>query len=117
MRDPSFFVATQVPGVVRRGVPTETTPSDDIELDAMTREDDFRAGSGAPLLVEFRDYGSGFGPPLAGNIHAEDRAAAGWARRQDLGTWFMWALTFSAGISGLLFGYEYVVGALPSPSY
>lgn len=24
------------------------------------------------------------------------------------GGWFIWALTFSAGISGLLFGYEYV---------
>jgi SP family myo-inositol transporter-like MFS transporter 13 len=23
------------------------------------------------------------------------------------GGWFIWALTFSAGISGLLFGYEY----------
>lgn len=24
------------------------------------------------------------------------------------GGWFIWVLTFSAGISGLLFGYEYV---------
>lgn len=27
---------------------------------------------------------------------------------QYSGGWFIWALTFSAGISGLLFGYEYV---------
>lgn len=25
----------------------------------------------------------------------------------DLGGWFIWTLTLSAGISGLLFGYEY----------
>lgn len=25
------------------------------------------------------------------------------------GGWFIWILTFSAGISGLLFGYEYAV--------
>ena len=29
------------------------------------------------------------------------------------GGWFIWALTFSAGISGLLFGYEYVRSVKP----
>lgn len=28
------------------------------------------------------------------------------------GGWFIWSLTFSAGISGLLFGYEYVLPIL-----
>lgn len=28
---------------------------------------------------------------------------------------FIWALTFSAGVSGLLFGYEYVLTHLSSP--
>lgn len=36
--------------------------------------------------------------------------------RQYLGSWFVWVLSFSAGISGLLFGYEYVILILSSSS-
>lgn len=34
--------------------------------------------------------------------------------RQYSGGWFVWVLSFSAGISGLLFGYEYAILIPPS---
>lgn len=78
------------------------------------RETDEETGSsvGAPLLQSERNYGSGFSSPLFvredGDGCAGEESAVESARPQHLGTWFVWALTLSAGISGLLFGYEYV---------
>lgn len=49
------------------------------------------------------------------SLDAHDRPENSELREQDLTSpsWFIWALTFSAGISGLLFGYEY--STPPSP--
>lgn len=38
--------------------------------------------------------------------HSSDRSLD--VERESSGGWFVWVLTLSAGISGLLFGYEYV---------
>lgn len=42
------------------------------------------------------------------SVHDRTGTGNGDLREQDLTSpsWFIWALTFSAGISGLLFGYE-----------
>ena len=68
-------------------------------------DDDDRHEAGAPLIISH--YADTFtqrreadgdrveGPPLGGS-----------------GSRFMWALTLSAGISGFLFGYEYVLFAV-----
>lgn len=109
MRAANLSVAAQARGVVRRGVLAETTPSGNIELGAMTPGDDFRSSAGAPLLAGSRVYGSRSSSPLAGDDHGGGQSATRETKRLDLGTWFMYALTFSAGISGLLFGYEYVI--------
>lgn len=40
------------------------------------------------------------------NNHANNDSVSKKLESTDSGGWFIWALTFSAGISGLLFGYE-----------
>lgn len=56
-----------------------------------------QAGPNAPLLASSHT-------DLDTNDHDESLAS----ELEYSGGWFIWALTFSAGISGLLFGYEYV---------
>ncbi|KAJ5495641.1 Myo-inositol transporter 1 [Penicillium diatomitis] len=60
------------------------------------------SGPDAPLLAEsnaFRQGDSAAAPSDDGHAASE---------LQYLGGWFIWSLTFSAGLSGLLFGYELV---------
>lgn len=113
MQVPTLTAVAQAQEAVGRGGTTERESpddddddDDDLELDTMTPDDDVRGSAGAPLLAGSRNYGSGPESPADGG---GGEAVAGWPRSRDLGTWFMWALTFSAGISGLLFGYEYVM--------
>lgn len=42
------------------------------------------------------------------NEHDHSDYAIIYPKLEYSGGWFIWALTLSAGISGLLFGYEYV---------
>jgi hypothetical protein len=83
----------------------QVRPLELLALDDMRRADE-ETDTGAPLLSGERHYG------LSGS-HGDDRestpAGSSAASRRDSGTWFIWALTLSAGISGLLFGYEYVI--------
>jgi SP family myo-inositol transporter-like MFS transporter 13 len=87
----------------------QVRPLELLALDGM-RSADEETDTGAPLLSDERNYG------LSGS-HGDDgeSAPAGSlaASRGDSGTWFIWALTLSAGLSGLLFGYEYVIIYLP----
>lgn len=56
------------------------------------------SGPNAPLLT----------PAYTPDHGHEDHGNEGLASELEYsGGWFIWALTFSAGISGLLFGYEY----------
>lgn len=57
-------------------------------------EEPDQPGPHAPLLA-----------PAETPDYADDEALA--SELQYSGGWFIWTLTFSAGISGLLFGYEY----------
>lgn len=65
-----------------------------------------QAGPSAPLLSS----------DAAGELHHEGDHDDHYSRAiidpgiNSSGGWFIWALTFSAGISGLLFGYEYAPG-------
>lgn len=54
------------------------------------------SGPNAPLLPS---SSSENGTEYDGSLDSELEYSGGW---------FIWALTFSAGLSGLLFGYEYV---------
>jgi hypothetical protein len=65
----------------------------------MTDADELdNSGSNAPLLA----------PAYTPDHDHEDHGNEGLASELEYsGGWFIWALTFSAGISGLLFGYEY----------
>lgn len=75
---------------------------EETELQAMSRGDEAdRSDPNAPLLASDRAISPDNG----------DRDARASRSQIDIdysGGWFIWALTFSAGISGLLFGYEYV---------
>lgn len=65
-----------------------------------------QTGSSAPLLAS----------DSAGGLHYEEDHDDHYGPEivepglSSSGGWFIWALTFSAGISGLLFGYEYALG-------
>lgn len=75
----------------------------ELEPMASTAEDTLDAT--APLLECPRHDNNGLSGPgneAAGAAVGVDAAATSTA------TWFIWALTFAAGISGFLFGYEYV---------
>lgn len=69
------------------------------ELEDMTGADEQdQSGPHAPLLASSHAYSD-----HDGNDHDESLAS----ELEYSGGWFIWMLTFSAGISGLLFGYEY----------
>ena len=69
------------------------------ELENMTGADEQDlSGPNAPLLAS-----SLTSPDHEDNDHDERLST----ELEYSGGWFIWALTFSAGISGLLFGYEY----------
>jgi hypothetical protein len=78
---------------------TLTDGNSDTELQNMAlREEADQSGPHAPLLAPTDaspDY----------DHEADDGVPA--SELQYSGGWFIWSLTFSAGISGLLFGYEY----------
>jgi hypothetical protein len=69
-----------------------------------------RNGDGAAEpLIQRESEDEGVGDVFAGN----GRDDAGYEEEgegEDASSfgWFIWILTFSAGVSGLLFGYEYV---------
>lgn len=79
----------------------------------MSRGDEHeRTGPNAPLLAS----------DGAEHLHEGDYDSPNSSEIIDPGLeysggWFIWALTFSAGISGLLFGYEYVRGSLYAQGY
>lgn len=65
-------------------------------------DDNDDAGSAAkPLIASSQEHGSD------GGTRRYDDDDDGEGVKVGLGL-FMWILTFSAGVSGLLFGYEYV---------
>lgn len=61
------------------------------------REDRENSGPSAPLLTA---------DSTSSDIPDGDDAVPPTLHHSE--GWFIWVLTFSAGISGLLFGYEYV---------
>lgn len=61
------------------------------------REDRDNSGPSAPLLTA---------DTTSPDIPDDDDAVPSTLNHSE--GWFIWVLTFSAGISGLLFGYEYV---------
>jgi hypothetical protein len=68
----------------------------DLELqDMVSREESEQSGPHAPLLASADTSPDHDDEVLASELNYS-------------GGWFIWILTFSAGISGLLFGYEYV---------
>lgn len=83
-------------------MPVDGAPADgnqDTELQDMAlREETDCSGPHAPLLAP-TDTSPGY------DDEADDAVSA--SELQYSGGWFIWSLTFSAGISGLLFGYEY----------
>ena len=91
----------------------EQSQQEELELDAMTEPDEeSRSSAGTPLLHPERNYGSGPHSPLFTRNDGERNDPEDVVESsgpQGLGTWFVWALTLSAGISGLLFGYECVL--------
>lgn len=58
------------------------------------------SGPSAPLLTPES------ATTVESNDHANNDSVSKQLESTDAGGWFIWALTFSAGISGLLFGYE-----------
>ena len=62
-----------------------------------------RTGPNAPLLAS-----DGAVPFRESNYDSHNDSEIINPGLEYTGGWFIWALTFSAGISGLLFGYEYV---------
>jgi hypothetical protein len=79
-----------------------STADPPIELQLMARHNsDDRTAVGAPLL------------PSNVNVDDHDRPLHAPAT----GAGFIWALTCSAGLSGLLFGYEYEPRNPPLPSW
>ncbi|KAF7713074.1 MFS-type Sugar/inositol transporter [Penicillium ucsense] len=57
------------------------------------------SGPDAPLLAESNAFRQGDSEAPSDDGHAASEL-------QYLGGWFIWSLTFSAGLSGLLFGYD-----------
>ncbi|KAL1953348.1 hypothetical protein VTO42DRAFT_2983 [Malbranchea cinnamomea] len=68
--------------------------------------EDARSGAGTPLLAGSRRDNSELRPPLVRRGNPGQLSPPELLRTKNLGTWFIWALTLSAGISGLLFGYD-----------
>lgn len=62
------------------------------------REETDQTGPNAPLLSP-TDQEDGISPDPADNVDLAPEL-------EYAGGWFIWILTFSAGLSGLLFGYE-----------
>lgn len=62
-----------------------------------------------------RDLSGPNAPLLAPADASPNHGANGDIVTSELSGWFIWILTFSAGISGLLFGYEYA--SILSPIY
>ncbi|KAK2871813.1 hypothetical protein FQN49_002804 [Arthroderma sp. PD_2] len=68
----------------------------------MARADEGTSDAAAPLLEGPRDDNA-CSPNADGESHAYETENLGL---EGSGTWFIWALTLSAGISGFLFGYD-----------
>jgi SP family myo-inositol transporter-like MFS transporter 13 len=67
-----------------------------------SREEADQAGPNAPLLTPTdhdHDHDGDLSPDPADNVDLAPEL-------EYAGGWFIWILTISAGISGLLFGYE-----------
>lgn len=76
----------------------ETVACEELEMHTISHNEDHSAPD-APLIPR-APYQSSDGPSAdAGPESRIDESGS-------LGGWFIWILTFSAGISGLLFGYE-----------
>lgn len=90
-------------------------PGDDtggFELAEMSAHDDEHIyNPGAPLLQANRTS------PRTRSPSTTREESTGAINTSGSGTWFIWALTFSAGISGLLFGYEYDLSCFPSLAF
>ncbi|PGH07947.1 hypothetical protein AJ80_07928 [Polytolypa hystricis UAMH7299] len=82
----------------------ENSPTtEDLELQAMIHEVADGRNAEAPLLGR----NSSAGLSTAHNDHEElDGRPSLISKVRGSGSWFIWALTCSAGISGLLFGYD-----------
>ncbi|KAK2748706.1 hypothetical protein FQN57_000287 [Myotisia sp. PD_48] len=79
---------------------------EELLLQPMDRADEDTRQASSPLLNNRRQSssslpGSYLGAEDEGRIERVDSKLT-----KGTGTWFIWALTFSAGISGLLFGYD-----------
>lgn len=64
-----------------------------------SREEADQAGPNAPLLTSTDHHDRDLSPDPADNVDLAPEL-------EYSGGWFIWILTISAGISGLLFGYE-----------
>ena len=71
---------------------------------AMNGDENDQPSSNAPLLSS--DH------PVDRDSHDPNSGESINVERGYSGGWFIWVLTLSAGISGLLFGYEYVLSLL-----
>lgn len=74
----------------------------------MARSDEDTSSPEAPLLEQSReDSNADFqAEPCSENVSYSYADGVETRNLTGSGTQFIWALTFSAGISGLLFGYE-----------
>lgn len=109
-RSPSGSGTSSGPINPRGEEPEPAEEQHGLELHSMARADEDEedyGGATAPLLQE---RGRGASPRRVslgeerGEISGRERLPS----TSGLGTGFIWALALSAGISGLLFGYEYV---------
>ena len=74
-------------------------------MNSNSREEDDNYETSAPLIQQAATPAL---DRLRQQVEEEQAAANAPKTERTSGGWFVWALTFSAGISGLLFGYEYV---------
>ena len=75
--------------------PTDAVPNEELTPDMLSNEESVVSGPHARLLPP---------PDLTDD---ESSTELSYPESSYTGGWFIWILTFSAGISGLLFGYEY----------
>lgn len=76
----------------------------EVELEPMARVEEDTLDAAAPLLESPRHDNTS----SPNTRDEDDTSVIDVLSLTGTGTWFIWALTFSAGISGFLFGYEYV---------
>ena len=77
----------------------QDTVQEDFEMHTMTPDDEGPSPD-APLIPR-EPYSSRDGPVGDTTAHLHTNVS------RSAGGWFIWMLTLAAGISGLLFGYEY----------